>query len=64
MRYSGAAMRRSFLNPLKPGQSAPFQTFRAAIADSGLPRSPLSGTAEYATPLALFDRILPRGAAT
>ncbi len=64
MRYSGVAMRRSFLNPLKPGQGAPLQAVRATIAESGLPRGPLSRTAVYAAPLALFHRILPRGAAT
>jgi hypothetical protein len=64
MRYSGAAMRRGFLNPLKPDQGAPLQAFRAATAEPGLPRGPLSRAAVYATPLAPFQRILPRGAAT
>jgi len=64
MRYSGAAMRRGFLNPLKPGQGEPLQAFRAAIAEPGPPRGPLSPTAVCAAPLALFDRILPWGAAT
>jgi hypothetical protein len=64
MRYSGAAMRRGFLNPLKPGQGEPLQAVRAAIAESGLPRSPLNPAAVCAAPLAPFHRILPRGAAT